>query len=145
MSALFERKVTSLGIGARMKMVHAEDPKKKLLDEIGEIPEGLVNLNKVLVAIYRRPEKTVGGIILTDRANDEDVWQGKVGLIVAMGPKAFVDDDTTQFHGLKYEIGDWVWFRASDGEACQLNGIPCRIFRAEGLINGRLPDPDCVW
>lgn len=144
-SPFLERRTSSVGIGARMKMVHAEDPKEKLLKEIGDIPPNLVNLNKVLVAIYRRPEKTMGGIILTDRANDEDVWQGKVGLIVAMGPKAFEDDETTKFHGLRYDVGDWVWFRASDGLACQVNGVPCRIFDAEGKFIGSLPDPDCVW
>lgn len=146
MSALFERKTTSVGVGARMRMVHLEDPKQKLLDELGEIPEGIVNLNKILVACYRRPEKTVGGIILTDRANDEDVWQGKVGLIIAMGPTAFQDDEANKFHGLKYEVGDWVWFvQASDGKACQVNGVPCRVFLAEGLLSGTVPSPDLVW
>lgn len=144
-SALWERKTTSVGVGSRMRMIHAVDPKEKLQEEIGEIPPDLVNLSKVLVAIYRRPEKTLGGIILTDKSADEDVWQGKVGLIVAMGPRAFEDDESTQFHGLKYKIGDWVWFKASTGEACQVNGVPCRMFVAEGLFYGKIPEPDCVW
>jgi co-chaperonin GroES (HSP10) len=144
-SVLFERKVTSVGVGARMRMVHVVDPKEKLLEEIGDVPPDIVNFNKVLVAIYRRPEKTAGGIILTDRAGDEDVWQGKVGLIVAMGPLAFTDDDSNKFHGVKYEVGDWVWFRPSSGTACQVKGVPCRVFISEGEFFGRIPDPDCVW
>jgi len=144
-SALFERKTTSLGHGARMRMVHLEDPKEKIFKELGEVPPDIVNLHKILVAIYLRPDQTAGGIFMTGRSKDEDVFQGKVGLIVAVGPTAFVDDDDNKFSGLQYSVGDWVWFRPQDGALCQLNGYPCRIFTGEGLLIGRIPDPDCVW
>jgi len=138
------RKITSVGIGARMRMVHAEDPKQKLKDEIGTVPDEIVMFTRILVAVYRRPEKTAGGIILTDRATDEDVWQGKVGLVIKKGPLAYQDDEVTKFHGHEVNEGDWVWFRPSDGMACQVNGVPCRIFKEEGII-GRINHPDEVW
>jgi co-chaperonin GroES (HSP10) len=144
-SQLFERKITNLGAGARMKMQHQEDPREVILGQLGEIPPEFVGWNKVMVALYIRPEKTLGGLILPDKSKDEDVFQGKVGLIVAMGPQAFVDDDNTKFHGVKYSVGDWVWFRASEGWAFQLHGVSCRLFHREGDIYGRLTHPDDVW
>ena len=138
------RKVTSVGIGAHMRMVHTEDPKKKLLAEIGKVPDEVVMFTRILVAVYRRPEKTKGGIILTDRANEEDVWQGKVGLVIKKGPLAYKDDEVTKFQGYEVEEGDWVWFRPSDGMACQVNGVPCRIFKEDGII-GRINHPEEVW
>jgi hypothetical protein len=76
---------------------------------------------------------------------EEYHWQGKVGLIVAMGPQAYVDDDTTKFNGTQNRVGDWVWFRPSDGDAVEVNEVFCRIFDSERFIKGRIPHPDYVW
>ncbi len=130
---------------------HAEDPKEALFAKIGPLPEDIVQGSRILVAIYQPPmvRKTGGGIILTDAMSEEDydeyVWQGKVGVIVAMGEKAYVDDETTKFNGLKNEIGDWVWFMPSDGQGCEVNEVPCRKFDSERFLNGKLPHPDYVW
>lgn len=129
---------------------HKEDPKQLLLKKVGEIPAEFVQFSRILVAIYQPPvaEKTDGGVFLTNSMSSSDMeeffWQGKVGLIVAMGDQAYVDDETTKFHGTKNKVGDWVWFRASDGQSCEVNGVFCRIFR-EGDIIGRIPHPDAVW
>ena len=130
---------------------HTEEPKDALLAKIGSIPEGTVQGSRILVAIYQPPmvTKTAGGIILTDAMSEEDydeyIWQGKVGLIVAMGEKAYVDDETTKFGGLKNEIGDWVWFMPSDGQACYINEVACRRFNSEAFIAGKIPHPDYIW
>lgn len=138
------RRITSVGVGARMRMVHDGDPKEKLLAELGPVPDDIVMFTRILVAIYRRPEKTKGGIILTDNANDEDTYQGKVGLVIKKGPLAYTDDEVTKFHGHEVKEGDWVWFRPADGMHCQVNGVPCRIFKEDGII-GRINHPDEVW
>lgn len=140
--------------GSRKKVeitfAHKEDPKQLLLNKVGEIPDGFVQFSRILVAVYQPPqaEKTDGGIFLTSNMTAEDMeeffWQGKVGLIVAMGDQAYVDDEATKFHGTKNRVGDWVWFRPSDGQSCEVNGVFCRIFR-EGDIIGRIPHPDAVW
>jgi len=142
------------GVGARSKasvsFQHDRDPKEVLRERVGLVPEGTVQLSKILVAVYQPPfaEKTSGGILLTQMASDQDLeeylWQGKVGLIVAMGPQAYVDDDLTKFHGTKNNIGDWVWFRPSDGMACEVNGVFCRVFTEAGII-GKIPHPDSIW
>lgn len=129
---------------------HSTDPRQVLMDRIGAIPDGLVQLSRILVAVYQPPivEKTDGGIILTQKLQTEDLeeflWQGKVGLIVGMGSQAYVDDDATKFHGVRNSVGDWVWFRPSNGMACEVNGVFCRVL-SEGDILGAVPHPDYVW
>jgi len=129
---------------------HEVDPKTVILDKIGKIDDGVMQLSRILIAVYQPPAapKTQGGLILLDTATEEDLeeylWQGKVGLIVAMGPQAYVDDDVNKFHGTKNSIGDWVWFRPSDGIQCDVNGVFCRIM-TEASIIGKIPHPDYVW
>lgn len=129
---------------------HATDPRQAILDRIGEIPEGVVQFSRILVAIYQPPmvHKTAGGILLTEGMQEEDLqeflWQGKVGLIVAKGPQAYVDDETTKFHGTSNAVGDWVWFRPSDGMPADVNEVFCRVFFERDIL-GRIPHPDYIW
>ncbi len=129
---------------------HTTDPRKSLVDRIGVVPDGVVQFSRILVAVYQPPivQKTAGGILLTQAMSEEDIeeylWQGKVGLIVAMGPQAYVDDDTTKFHGTKNHIGDWVWFQPSNGMGCDVNNVFCRVFSEQHIL-GTLPHPDYVW
>jgi len=100
-------------------MQHDTDPKQELLDKIGDLSGISVYGQDVLVAVYMRPEKTKSGIILTDTARGEDAFQGKVGLIVKMGPTAYLDEDGNKFRNI--EVGEWCVFRASDGWPVTLN------------------------
>lgn len=129
---------------------HTEDPKQALLARVGTVPDDLVQFSKIIVAIYQPPvvSKTAGGIILTDQMQAEDLeefyWQGKVGLIVAMGPQAYEDDESTKFHGTKNKVGDWVWFMPSNGMAVEVNEVFCRVLRERDII-GTIPHPDMIW
>ncbi len=133
-----------------VQVEHTEDPKEALVAKIGALPQGIVQGSRILVAIYQPPmvTKSAGGIILTDAMSEEDydeyIWQGKVGLIVAMGENAYVDDETTKF-SFRNELGDWVWFMPSNGQACWINEVPCRMFSTEAHINGKAPHPDYAW
>lgn len=130
---------------------HAEDPKDALFAKIGPLPPDIVQGSRILVAIYQPPRvtKTGGGVYMTDSMSQEDydeyIWQGKVGLIVAMGTQAYVDDETTKFNGLRNEIGDWVWFMPSNGQGCEVNEVACRKFDSEAFITGKIPNPDYIW
>lgn len=134
-----------------VEVIHDRDPKAAILESIGTVPEGLVQFSRILVAIYKPPivEKTKGGIILTQSMTADDVeeyhWQGKVGLIVAMGSQAYVDDDAVKFHGTANKVGDWVWFMPTNGQACEVNETFCRQFESERFINGVIPHPDFIW
>ena len=127
----------------QMMMDHGGDPRKKLLDELGDISEIELFHNQVLLAVYLRPQKTKSGLYLTDKHVDEDRFQSKVGLLVKSGPQAF-EQDGNWFSGLHFNENDWLVFRPSDGWSVTVNGVLCRIFDDINL-RGRVPHPDAVW
>ena len=126
-----------------MLMSHEEDPKVKLLDQLGDISNIELFHNQVLLAVYLRPEKTKSGLILTADHLDEDRYQSKVGLLVKQGPLAF-EQDGNWFTGMTFQEHDWLIFRPSDGWSITVNGVLCRIFD-DISIKGRAPHPDSVY
>ena len=126
-----------------MLMSHEEDPKVKLLDQLGDISDIELFHNQVLLAVYLRPEKTKSGLILTADHLDEDRYQSKVGLLVKQGPLAF-EQDGNWFTGMIFQEHDWLIFRPSDGWSITVNGVLCRIFD-DISIKGRAPHPDSVY
>lgn len=126
-------------------MSHDNDPRDEILSKLGDISGLTIMHNRILVATYIRPEKTKGGIILTQTAREEDEYQGKVGLVIAKGPRAFEDDDKVNFHGQNINVGDWVYYHPHDGKQLKINGVHCRLFAYETQIVGTLNHPDAVW
>ena len=130
------------------------DAKKDLLSLVGDLSKFEVFNNQVLVAVYVRPEKTKGGIFLPDKAKDEDKYQSKVGLILKVGPSAFVDDAQNWFKGVTVQEHDWIIFRPSDGWQVTLNTlqksisredvVDCRIV-GEASVRMRVTDPDFIY
>jgi co-chaperonin GroES (HSP10) len=130
---------------SKVVMMHEKDPKKAILNELGTSVKDMELMNtQVLVAVYIRPEKTKGGVIVPDRARDEDRFQSKVGLILKAGPSAFVDETGKWFGGTTFKEGDWVVFRPSDGWSVTINGISCRMLE-DTSIKARISHPDAVW
>ena len=128
----------------QMAMKHEVDPRQDLLKQIGDLSDIELFNNQVLCAIYVRPEKTAGGIIIPEQNRAEDKIQGKVGLVVRKGPTAFVDDTNTWFSDVDVKLGDWVVFRASDGWSITVNKILCRIVD-DTDVRCRVSHPDQVW
>jgi co-chaperonin GroES (HSP10) len=131
-----------MGIVRQPKIEYDDaDPKKRLLDQVGDL-EGYHCLNnRVLVATFKRADKTKGGLILD---NKEDEWQSKTGLIIAIGPMAFDDSDGKWFQGVKPKLHDWISFRPSSGREMDVHGWPCRVFE-DVHIDMIVPAPDSVW
>jgi len=127
-----------------MRMEHAEDPKEFIHKEIGSVDDIGVFNNQLLVAIYMRPQKTKSGIILSDSTREEDRYQGKVGLVLKKGPTAFVDPDHKWFVDTDVEVGDWVYFRVTDGWSINVHGVSCRMLE-DTDIRGSTKYPDAVW
>lgn len=125
-------------------MAHDDDPRQKLLDEVGDIKDVEVFNNQILCAIYFKPEKTQGGIYLPVETKREDQFQSKVGLVLKMGTSAFDETFREKFSDIRVDLGDWVVFRPSDGWAITVNGIPCRMLTDDG-IRLRIQQPDNVW
>lgn len=127
-----------------MVMQHDIDPREDLLNKVGNLKGVDVFNNAVLVAVYVRPNKTKGGVLLTQQYTDEDRIQGKAGLIIKKGPRAFVDPTGEWFAGAQIDEGDWVIFRPSDGWPISVNGVSCRLID-DTAIRGKVDQPDRVW
>lgn len=125
-----------------MPMMHATDPAEEIRGKIGDL-SGLNMIGpRVLCAIYVRPEMTKGGIIITNKTRDEDIYQGKIGLIVKTGVNVGADPDW--FGDIKLEVGAWAGFRASDGYSLIVNGVNCRILE-DVRVQCTASHPDYIW
>ena len=120
------------------------DPAQKIVDEIGYIDDIDIYYTKILVGMYQRPDKTKSGIILADSTRDEDLYQGKAGLVLKIGPTAFLDDGAAKFHGQKVNVGDWIVFRPSNGLKMDINGVRCVLLQ-DVQVELRIPSPDVVF
>jgi len=129
---------------ATMEMDHAVDPAQDLFERLGDVSNVELFNNNVLVAVYIRPEKTKSGLYISSKTIDEDRYQGKVGLLVATGPKAFSVDSDAWFQDVVVKHGDWLTFRSSDGWSINVNGVLCRIM-PDIQVKGRIDRPDRVW
>lgn len=77
-----------------MRCVEPEGLREKLLADLGPTVEKMkLQRNRCLVASYIKPAVTKGGIIIPTTSGEEDRWQGKVGLLIAVGPSAFNYDE----------------------------------------------------
>lgn len=144
-------------------VVHENDPADAILSLAGDLSEIDVYNNKVLVGLYQRGDKdgeykTPGGVVVPGKATREDEYQSKVGIILKMGPRAFVDINDPQRWFIDQEMydHDWVVFRPSDGWSLTLmskdsNGkmkkLLCRLLddiHIMAKIDGPI-GPDRVW
>jgi hypothetical protein len=118
-------------------MKHDKDPAQDLLDQVGNLLEYKIGARQVLIATYRRPEKTLGGIIMPRSNLDEDLFQSKAGLAVKVGESA-------TFAGTPIVVGDWLVVRPSDCWALEVNFVHCRhVF--DDQIKARIPFPGLIW
>jgi len=125
----------------------ATDPasyKKTVFNILGDL-DGIEVMGPVcLVAAYIRPEMTVGGIIRPQDNVAEDVWQGKAGLVIKLGPSAFQDDGSNEFYGQRVDIGDWCAFFIGDAKLLNIRDVPCRLVQ-DSNIRLKLQDPGIVF
>lgn len=127
-----------------------KDQREALLKATADALGGIELMrNRVLVATYVEPAKTAGGIILPDRALDESRFQGKVGLVLRMGPMAFKFPD--EIASTPPVVGDWVFYRPSDAMEMGIrivgtarDGVICRQIFDDNII-GIVDNPDLVW
>lgn len=108
---------------APIRVVHDEDPKAVIWRDCGKLLEGLKPLaDRVLVVMYERTNqgedkevRTQGGIILAKSqsrtsAAEQDKYQGRLGLVMAVGPLAFKKDETHDWGDVVPKVNDWVMF-----------------------------------
>jgi hypothetical protein len=100
--------------------------------------------NRLLVITYVAPQVSKGGVRFIDKRGDSNRFEGKTGLLIAIGPTAFKYDGSYEWEGEKPGIGDWIWYRASDAPErgyCNIYGRT--IF--DDLYEGICEDPSDVW
>lgn len=128
----------------------ADEEKQKILAQIDLDEISKIDLfgGRLIVAKWIRTN--AGRIILAKETQKEDEYQGKVGLVLKLGPLAFVDDETHQWHGLAAKVGDWVMYGHSDGADFNYskNGthdqVPCKVLD-EVHVQAILPRPDFAY
>jgi hypothetical protein len=121
-----------------------EDFKKNVFKILGDLSGVDVMFNMILLAIYIRPEMTAGKIIRPTSNVQEDVWQGKAGLVLKRGPNAFEDDGEYNFHGQTVDVGEWCVFKVGDAWSLNINNVPCRLVR-DSNIRLKVKDPGIVF
>lgn len=119
------------------------DPKAEMLKQVGDLSGVDVMYNMVLLAVYVRPNITKGGIIRPDENQEEDVWQGKVGLVIKLGQDAFEDDEEVKFNGQRADKGEWVVFKTGDAWQLTIGQWPCRLVR-DSSIKMKVTDPSII-
>lgn len=117
--------------------------------------------NDVLTATYIEPEQTVGGIYLPEARLKESVYQGKVGLVLALGIDAFkyregydffcrrADETDLQYSSRLLELtpkqGDWVFYRpVGNLWKCTIAGFACQFVK-DSEIKGRVTNPNAIF
>lgn len=130
-------------------MRHDKDPGEVIAEQVAPYIHGLeVAAYHVLVGVYVRPNVTAGGIHLTDTHGPrvEDVWQGKVGLILKIGPHCFEAGEAKRFAKVP-QVGHWAVFNVGDTFAFQLGhgeGTRCRMVFQED-IKLLTENPDYIY
>ena len=112
-----------------------EDPRKEIKKWCGSLTKEKILGDRVMVAVYGRPEKTAGGIYVSDNQIQEDQYQGCVGAIVAMGPEAFeYSNGAYKWEGVKPKLWVWVLFRPADGYQYAYRKACIRIFPCSSIM-----------
>ena len=122
-------------------------PKAAIHKELGNITDEKVLHSQVLVVTYVGSMYHAGTkIFKTDKALQEDQFQGSIGLVVKVGPGAFKDDPPRGvfFHGMSVKVGDWVLTRPSDGLQLYIREVPCRLFE-DVNVKMVVSDPEIFW
>lgn len=110
------------------------------------LPTLRIQRNRVLVGTHVERTKTRSGLIMPSKRIEESRFQGKAGLILAIGPDAFRwehlngdrDPDAPK-------VGEWVFYRAADTWECGLGaGVPCRFVYDDSIVS-TIEDPTQVW
>jgi len=131
--------------------------RREILDKLGDLSHVEIANNEVLLAIYIRSNRSPSGIYLTDKTVKEDEYQGKVGLVVKIGPACRfqrTNAETGVIYGLDIKLHDWVVVRPSDTWALDLASDPTELNREkfvkcrlayDDMIRARVPSPGMVW
>ena len=97
---------------------------------------------RMVILPYQGVEKTKGGLLLTDKAIEEQQLTTNVGLILSMGSDAYADKNKFP-NGPWCKKGDWVVFAKYAGSRVRIEGGEIRILNDDEIL-AKLKDPKDV-
>ena len=97
---------------------------------------------RMVILPYKGVEKTKGGLLLTDKAIEEQQLTTNVGLILSMGSDAYADKNKFP-NGPWCKKGDWVVFAKYAGSRVKIEGGEIRILNDDEIL-AKLKDPKDV-
>ena len=137
-----------------------KDARTVLVDALGKenIDQFEPFHNLILIATWVTPPKMMKGpdgtmvkFLLSDKTQQEDRFQGKVGLVLKVGPTAFKGKTPESFGGVTVKPGDWVMYKPSDAHEFyfvdkkhSLDGASARLIE-DTLVMGRVADPESIF
>jgi hypothetical protein len=117
-----------------------DEAKREILAGCGDLSKTRIRDDHILAGIYMRPAITRGGLLITRGTQREDVYQGKVSLVLAIGPAVFRRRDPDIF------IGDWIVAPPRACEPVSIRGPGAKI-AADRAESGWLSEEGwpCCW
>ena len=94
---------------------------------------------KLLIAIPKLEEKTIGGVIIPDKLKGMEQTASIIGLVIAMGKAAYKDPDKFP-DGPYCKEGDFVIFRSYSGTRFKLRGEEFRLIN-DDTVEAVVDDP----
>jgi co-chaperonin GroES (HSP10) len=140
-----------------IRVQHKTDPKTAIWDDVKSLVDGFLPMgDRILVVVYERGKqkneeaRTAGGIIVPEVQHGvlgEDKFQGRVGLVVAKGPLAFVEDDTHHWGDRCPDRFDWVMFDTVNTSPFDLPGGRRARFVQDIYVEAIVPNEtfDAIW
>ena len=89
---------------------------------------------RMVVLPHKGVDKTKGGLLLTDKAIEEQQLTTNVGLILNMGPDAYADKSKYP-NGPWCKTGDWVIFARYAGSRVKIDGGEIRILNDDEILS----------
>lgn len=147
------------------KLDGPSEQKKQILADLGDMSEFELLDDDILIATYvdsavaasgKRADGTSYQILKPDQTTSEARWQGKVALVVAIGPTAFSYHANGQpYEGKKLKVGDWVVIHPADGREIFLRNaskgketsqdyVACRRIHWKSILM-RVKDPRRIY
>lgn len=116
----------------------ADEAAREILARVGDL-KGWTPLNyQILIAAYVRPDEVTlrngAKFILPQKTVAEDVWQGKLGLVLAMGASACMSDRYREFVGPQPVVGSWVLVAPTEGIKFQINDQQVRLINDDKIL-----------
>lgn len=105
----------------RVEWVHTQSY-ALILEHVG-VPMARPSGFRLLIKIYGIEDKQAAkksSLILPDSTKEKDLWNSRIGLVLAMGPEAY---EPHRFPlGPYCDVGDYVYFTRHDSSLCRVKG-----------------------